>query len=182
LPSGAVHLFQVGTPEIAIEFMTTANYWSARLSKEPLAGGVSNVEYGWSENVIPPALLERPELFNCPPSSMQTRGHAHSMSTDRGRTSLQSSLRNSFDTGFGNTAKNRLPGDKTVIHEWQPPTQSMMASQLMEVDQLKQLTAYVQASEEELEKHNELKHGIELVVSAISRRISSSMMANPLVF
>ncbi|KAF7191567.1 PH and SEC7 domain-containing protein C11E3.11c [Pseudocercospora fuligena] len=162
LPSGAVHLFQVGTPEIAEEYMSTANYWSARLSKEPLAGGVSNIEYGWSDSVVNTALVERPEAVNTPPSSMATRGHAHSMSTDR--PSLQSSLRNSFDTGFG-SAKTRLPGDKVMIHEWQPPSQSMMASQLMEVDQLKQLTAYVQASEEELEKHNELKHAIELAFS-----------------
>ncbi|KXT03156.1 hypothetical protein AC578_7692 [Pseudocercospora eumusae] len=162
LPSGAVHLFQVGTPEIAEEYMSTANYWSARLSKEPLAGGVSNIEYGWSDSVVNTALVERAEAVNNPPSSMATRGHAHSMSTDR--PSLQSSLRNSFDTGFG-SAKTRLPGDKVVIHEWQPPSQSMMASQLMEVDQLKQLTAYVQASEEELEKHNELKHAIELAFS-----------------
>ena len=40
MPDGAVHLFQVGTPEIALEFVSTANYWSARLSKEPLVGSV----------------------------------------------------------------------------------------------------------------------------------------------
>lgn len=56
LPSGAVHLFQVGTPEIAREYVCTANYWSARLSKEPLVGGVSNVEYGWSDSVVNAAL------------------------------------------------------------------------------------------------------------------------------
>ncbi|KAI5361587.1 Putative Sec7 domain, PH-like domain superfamily, sec7 domain superfamily, pleckstrin domain 9 [Septoria linicola] len=165
LPNGAVHLFQVGTPEIAMEFMTTANYWSARLSKEPLAGGVSNIEYGWSEQVVNTALVERPETFTSPPTSMTTRGHTHSVSANRNqRPSLQSSLRSSLDTGFGNN-KIRLPADKVMIHEWQPPTQSMMASQLMEVDQLKQLTAYVENSEEELEKHNELKHAIELAYS-----------------
>ena len=165
LPNGAVHLFQVGTPEIATEFMTTANYWSARLSKEPLTGGVSNIEYGWSDQIVNPALVDRPELFNSPPSSMTTRGHAHSISTDRGhRPSLQSSLRSSFDQGFGSN-KTKMPADKAMINEWHPPTQSMTASQLMEVDQLKQLTAYVQNSEEELEKHNELKHAIELAVS-----------------
>ncbi|PPJ57631.1 hypothetical protein CBER1_00223 [Cercospora berteroae] len=165
LPNGAVHLFQVGTPEIAIEFMTTANYWSARLSKEPLSGGVSNIEYGWSEHVINSALTDRSDTFSTPPSSMATRGHSHSISTDRpGRGSLQSSLRSSFDTGYG-SSKTRLPADKVMIHEWHPPTQSMMASQLMEVDQLRQLTAYVQNSEQELEKHNELKHAIELAYS-----------------
>lgn len=167
LPSGAVHLFQVGTPEIAEEFMSTANYWSARLSKEPLSGGVSNIEYGWSENVINPALIERAENFQHPPPSMNNRGtnHGHSMSTDRPRrSSLQSSVRNSFDTGFG-SSKPKLPGDKVSILEWEPPSQSMMASQLMEVDQLRQLTAYVKGQEEELERHNELKHAIELAVS-----------------
>merc|ERR1711939_1021666 len=81
LPSGAVHLFQVGTPEIAKEFMTSANYWSARLSKEPLSGGVSNIEYGWSDQVINPAVLERTESFSSPPGSMNdpTR-HMHSSS------------------------------------------------------------------------------------------------------
>jgi len=52
LPSGAVHLFQVGTPEISKEFVSTANYWSARLSTHPLVGGISNIEYGWSDAVI----------------------------------------------------------------------------------------------------------------------------------
>ncbi|AEO67675.1 uncharacterized protein THITE_2144965 [Thermothielavioides terrestris NRRL 8126] len=52
LPTGAVHLFQVGTPEICREFVSTANYWSARLSTHPLVGGISNIEYGWSEALI----------------------------------------------------------------------------------------------------------------------------------
>ncbi|KAI6505638.1 hypothetical protein MCOR13_003995 [Pyricularia oryzae] len=52
LPTGAVHLFQVGTPEISKEFVTTVNYWSARLSTHPLVGGISNIEYGWSEAII----------------------------------------------------------------------------------------------------------------------------------
>ncbi|MBE3041028.1 hypothetical protein IMZ48_00255, partial [Candidatus Bathyarchaeota archaeon] len=52
LPTGAVHLFQVGTPEIVKEFVTTANYWSARLSTHPLVGGISNVEYGWGDSIV----------------------------------------------------------------------------------------------------------------------------------
>ncbi|KAI9724582.1 MAG: hypothetical protein M1828_003605 [Chrysothrix sp. TS-e1954] len=56
-PNGAIHLFQVGTQEILREFSQTVNYWSARLSKEPLVGGVSNVEYGWGDTAINSALL-----------------------------------------------------------------------------------------------------------------------------
>ncbi len=44
----------------------------------------------------------------------------------------------------------------------------MMASQLMEVDQLKALRCYVGNVERELEEHNVLKGGIELAVSALS--------------
>lgn len=57
LPTGAVHLFQVGTPEICKEFVTTANYWSARLSTHPLVGGISNMEFGWSEGIVNNALV-----------------------------------------------------------------------------------------------------------------------------
>lgn len=172
LPSGGVHLFQVGTPEIANEWMSTANYWSARLSKEPLSGGVSNIEYGWSDAAINPALLERTSSItsnntaSMPPPSIRNRqrGHTHSSSNGGGRPSIQSSVRSSFD-GMGGGSRNRMPGDKIQITDWQPPSQSMMASQLMEVDQLKSLQAYVANVEAELETHNELKHAIELAVS-----------------
>ncbi|KAF2144516.1 uncharacterized protein K452DRAFT_143193 [Aplosporella prunicola CBS 121167] len=153
LPTGAVHLFQCGTPEIVKEFVLTANYWSARLSKEPLVGGVSNLEYGWSENVINTALI-RPE--SSPPANSSTVGMP--------RPSIQSSIRSSMDHGTG-TVKARLPGDKVTLSDWTPPTQSMMASNLMEVDQLKALTAYVKNIEEELSRHQELRAPIQIAFS-----------------
>lgn len=170
LPSGAVHLFHVGTPEIAAEWMSTANYWSARLSKEPLSGGVSNIEYGWSDQVINPALVERaasPQSFSTPPVALYNRQRTHTHSSSSGgnlpRPSTQSSLRSSFDIGGG--SRSRMPGDKIQISDWQQPSQSMMASQLMEVDQLKALTTYVSNVETELDTHNKLKDAIELAVS-----------------
>lgn len=160
LPNGAVHLFQVGTPDIVKEFVTTANYWSARLSKEPLVGGVSNIEYGWSESVINSALLQQE---NQPPANP---GNA--------RPSLQSSIRSSLDQGH---VRPKLPGDRTVISDWTPPQQSMVASVLLEVDQLKALTTYVKNIEEELQKHNELRGPMSLAFS--SRHPNSSRaMAN----
>ncbi|KAF2008190.1 hypothetical protein P154DRAFT_17672 [Amniculicola lignicola CBS 123094] len=142
LPTGAVHLFQVGTPDIVREFVSTANYWAARLSKEPLMGGVSNIEYGWGDNVINPALIRHD-------STPTTHGHVP-------RPSMASSMRSSVDHATG-TIKARLAGDKVNLSDWSPPTQSMMASQLMEVDQLKALTNYVKNVEEELTRHNELR-------------------------
>lgn len=149
LPTGAVHLFQVGTPEIVKEFVTTANYWSARLSKEPLVGGVSNVEYGWSDAVINAALVH---TDNNPVTTSATPGS---------RPSLQSSIRSSVDQG---SFRARLPGDKIAISDWTYPQQSMMASVLLEVDQLKALTTYVKNIEEELQKHNEFRGAMALAV------------------
>ena len=150
LPTGAVHLFQVGTPEIVKEFVTTANYWSARLSKEPLMGGISNVEYGWSESVINAALLT---TDNMPPSNAIITGP---------RPSLQSSIRSSVDQG---SYRPKLPGDKIIISDWTFPQQSMVASVLLEVDQLKALLAYVKNIEEELQKHTKLRPAMSLAVS-----------------
>jgi hypothetical protein len=143
LPTGAVHLFQVGTADIVREFVSTANYWSARLSKEPLMGGVSNIEYGWSDNVINPALINRRE------SNPPQPGHGH-------RPSVASSIRSSVDQATG-TVKARLPGDKVTLAEWTPPAQSMMASNLLEVDQLKALSNYVKGVEDEHKRHQELR-------------------------
>lgn len=47
--NGAVFLFQVGSVEQVHEWASTCNYWAARESKEPLAGGVSSMEYGWGD-------------------------------------------------------------------------------------------------------------------------------------
>lgn len=150
LPTGAVHLFQVGTPEIIKEFVTTANYWSARLSKEPLVGGVSNIEYGWSDAIINAALFH---TENNPITTPATSGP---------RPSLQSSIRSSVDQG---SFRARLPGDKIAISDWTYPPQSMMASVLLEVDQLRALTTYVKNIEEELQKHNQLRGAMALAVN-----------------
>lgn len=44
---GGVYLFQAASLEQVNEWVETCNYWAARQSKEPLPGGVSNMEYGW---------------------------------------------------------------------------------------------------------------------------------------
>ena len=158
LPTGAVHLFQVGTPEIVKEFVTTANYWSARLSKEPLVGGISNVEYGWGDTIINPAILHTES--NTSSSGIGATG---------ARPSLQSSIRSARSSIDQGSYRPKLPGDKIVISDWMPPQQSMVASVLMEVDQLKGLLTYVKNIEDELQKHNELRPAMLLAVCYFSR-------------
>lgn len=156
LPTGAVHLFQVGTPDIIKEFVSTANYWSARLSNHPLVGGISNIEYGWSDSIVNNALV----------SAINESVAPSRPSTGGPRPSLQSSLRSSLDhTGH---PRARLPGDKITISDWTPPTQSMRTSNLMELDQLTTLLAYVASIEEELQTHNQLRSPMLLAVSSPS--------------
>ncbi|KFX99566.1 hypothetical protein V490_01754 [Pseudogymnoascus sp. VKM F-3557] len=176
LPTGAVHLFQVGTPEIVKEFVSTANYWSARLSNHPLVGGISNIEYGWSDAVINNSLVNAINDAH-PSASPPGTGVSHPPTTTTAmggvmgggrvsmsggaRPSLQSSLRSSLDQGGGGF-KARLPGDKITISEWAPPTQSMRASNLEEGEQLAALEGYVRGVEEELMGHNRLRGGMVL--------------------
>ncbi|KAK4207191.1 hypothetical protein QBC37DRAFT_380330 [Rhypophila decipiens] len=122
LPTGAVHLFQVGTPEISKEFVSTANYWGARLSTHPLVGGVSNIEYGWSDAIINNALVNAINDSNSnlparPGTSMSNRKGGHSrpgsdanaaaVVASMGRSSMQS--RSSMRSSSFDFALNR-PG------------------------------------------------------------------------
>lgn len=148
LPTGAVHLFQAGTPEIVREFVSSANYWSARLSKEPLVGGISNIEYGWSDAVINSALVHA-DNNRTPPSSGP-------------RASIQSSIRSSIDQ---QGIRPKLPADRVHISDWAPPQQSMAASALPEAEQLKALQTYVKNVEDDLSHHNELRPAMILAFS-----------------
>lgn len=159
LPTGAVHLFQVGTPDIVKEFVSTANYWSARLSNHPLVGGISNIEYGWSDAIVNNSLV----------TAINESAAAPRPSTGGARPSIHSSLRSSLDQGYGGV-RSRIPGDKIYISDWTPPTQSMRASNLMEPDQLTTLIAYVAGIEEELQKHNQLRSPMLLAVRYSSNK------------
>lgn len=172
LPTGGLHLFQVGTPDIATEFVSTANYWSARLSKEPLVGGVSNVEYGWSENILNAALM--PSRSNRSdnnsdsmraPSSAMIHSPTQSTSDMSSRPSIQGSLRGASIDLSGRGAQ-RMPGDKINLSGWTPPQQSLMKSGLRESEQLEALQKYIADVEEDLRYHNELRGALDIAVSA----------------
>ncbi|KAM0546690.1 hypothetical protein ACHAPJ_010727 [Fusarium lateritium] len=160
LPNGAVHLFQVGTPEICKEFVTTANYWSARLSTHPLTGGISNIEYGWSEAIVNNALVS---AINETTTTTGKTSRPGSSAAHGRRSSVNSgSFRgSSFDHVAGaftnNSGRGKLPGDRIHIAEWAPPTQSMRPSNQQEAEQLQTLDNYVKGIETELQSHNRLR-------------------------
>ncbi|KAM5351781.1 hypothetical protein ACJ41O_004504 [Fusarium nematophilum] len=158
LPNGAVHLFQVGTPEISKEFVNTANYWSARLSTHPLTGGISNIEYGWSEAIVNNALVTAINETACGKTSRPGSSAAHNRRSSVNSGSFRGS---SFDHVAGaftnNSGRGKLPGDRIHIAEWAPPTQSMRPSNSAEAEQLQTLDGYVKSIETELQAHNQLR-------------------------
>ncbi|KUI72453.1 hypothetical protein VM1G_07641 [Cytospora mali] len=189
LPTGAVHLFHVGTPEICKEFVTTANYWSARLSTHPLVGGISNMEYGWSDNIVNSALVTA--MSQMTGSEDKTTGAGTTTSRQRsgsavGRSSMHSrgsSFRSvgSFDfgsnqrTGSRGDPSNKLPGDRVTIADWTPPTQSMRASNASESKQLETLLNYVKSIEDELQQHNALRSPMLLAFSPRGSNVQKAM-------
>lgn len=183
LPNGAVHLFHVGTPEICKEFVTTANYWSARLSTHPLIGGVSNMEYGWSDAIINNALVTAINETSGSTASGTAGGRQRSNSAV-GRSSMHSrgsSFRSvgSFDFGSSSTRggdmSNKLPGDRITISEWMPPTQSMRPSNAAEKEQLETLLKYVKSIEDELQQHNSLRSPMLLAFSPRGPNVQKAM-------
>ncbi|KAF8556136.1 hypothetical protein OG21DRAFT_1521326 [Imleria badia] len=149
LANGGVYFFQAGTEELVNEWVSTCNYWAARTSKEPLAGGVSNMEYGWSRI---------------------TDAHARSVSDndqsreyDRTDTlSVRSGRSNRSKFGWREgVATVRAPHspwkDRTTISDWKPPIPPMISSIHDEETQLEALQKYVGMLKKDLKHHNELR-------------------------
>jgi PH/SEC7 domain-containing protein len=132
-PSGEISVFQAGTEELVAEWVATCNYWAARRSRQPLVGGVSNIEYGWTRVL-----------------SMDVDDHQECASLRSARSQI---------TRLG--AINRVRGqqstsgslDKMHINDWKPPPHASMPSTLDEEAQLESLLTYVQSLKEELNQH-----------------------------
>ncbi|KAF7555312.1 hypothetical protein G7046_g6580 [Stylonectria norvegica] len=176
LPNGSVHLFQVGTPEIAKEFVTTVNYWSARLSTHPLVGGISNIEYGWSEHIVNNALVAAINETTVPGGKTSRPG---SSAARRSSVSSGGFRGSSFDQVAGaftnNSGRGKLPGDRIHISVWSPPTQSLRPSHATETEQLETLDAYVKGVEAELQTHNQLRSPMLLAFSPRGSNVAKAM-------
>ncbi|KAJ2966662.1 hypothetical protein NQ176_g10041 [Zarea fungicola] len=182
LPTGAVHLFQVGTPEIIREFVNSANYWSARLSTHPLVGGISNIEYGWSDSIVNNALVSAIHGESSPPptgtpTQPPQSGHTRKSSAQSIAISMKSL---SFDHGSGvsfthSSRGGKLPGDRVHIAPWAPPTQSVRPSNFSEAEQLEALEAYVRSIEGDLQSHNQLRSPMLLAFTPRGQNAAKAM-------
>ncbi|KAG0309537.1 hypothetical protein BGZ98_001278 [Dissophora globulifera] len=75
--TGAVYLFQANNPLECEAWARTCNYWAARTSKEPLVGGVVNMEYGWGRALEALARQEEDQqqlMQSYPPTSNSLEG------------------------------------------------------------------------------------------------------------
>jgi len=150
LASGAVYFFQAGTEELVNEWVQTCNYWAARQSKEPLAGGVSNMEYGWNRvsDVLQPGRAASDD------ESVRIRDFTDTASVRSARSNHSRFSRKDVAA----TMRIGSPrSDRTNITEWKSPLAPSVASTHDEEAQLEALKKHVSALTQELQEHNELR-------------------------
>jgi PH/SEC7 domain-containing protein len=159
MANGAVFFLQAGTEELVNEWVSTCNYWAARTSKEPLAGGVSNMEYGWNR-VVEGYLHDH--LRSETESVKQSVDYSDTMSVRSGR-----STRSRFGWKDG-SATVRAPhspwADRTSISDWKPPLPPTVSSVHDEEAQLEALKKHVAALKKDLEQHNEYRQPMTALV------------------
>jgi PH/SEC7 domain-containing protein len=147
LSHGGVYFFQAGTEELVNEWVSTCNYWAARTSKEPLAGGVSNMEYGWNRVI-----------------DLDNHGRAASLNDAEPQDTLSIRSGKSTRSKFGNFSTMRATespySDKIYINEWKPPQPPTVSSVLDEEGQMEALHRHVTSMKQELKQHNELREAM----------------------
>ncbi|KAF4598097.1 hypothetical protein EYR38_006491 [Pleurotus pulmonarius] len=150
LSNGGVYFFQAGTEELVNEWVSTCNYWAARTSKEPLAGGVSNMEYGWNR-VLEPG--HGRSVSDNDPAAQQD--YSDAMSVRSGR-----STRSRFGWKEGSNTVRAASSpyvDRIFINDWKPPMPPTVSSLHDEETQLEALGKHVASMKADLQKHNELR-------------------------
>lgn len=149
LSNGGVYFFQAGTEELVNEWVQTCNYWAARQSKEPLIGGVSNMEYGWNRVMDPVTRVRSVSEDNF----SQRDENEDGLSVKSGR-SGRSRLK---DIAATVRADKSPYADRTFINEWKPPMPPSVPSNHDEETQLEALQKHVAYLKTELKQHNELR-------------------------
>ena len=157
LANRGVYFFQAGTEELVNEWVSTCNYWAARTSKEPLAGGVSNMEYGWNRvadlhgRSRSQTDLARDEI----PDTMSIRSGKSTRS------------KYGWKDGFATVRGQSPRPDNTYINEWKAPMPPTVASPHDEETQLDALRKHVASLKKDLEVHNDLRQPMSGLVSAV---------------
>jgi PH/SEC7 domain-containing protein len=164
MANGAVYFFQAGTEELVNEWVSTCNYWAARTSKEPLAGGVSNMEYGWNRIADPyPHALSQSDNDSVKDGNTD---YSDSVSVRSGRSSRS---RFGWRDGSATVRAAHSPwADKTFINDWKPPLPPTVSSIHDEETQLEALRKHVSSMKKDIERHNEYREPMAVLVCTAS--------------
>ncbi|KAI8332599.1 hypothetical protein BC941DRAFT_402253 [Chlamydoabsidia padenii] len=135
---GGVYLFQAGSQSQVNEWASTCNYWAARQSKEPLPGGVSNMEYGWGNclhdvivNLDEDELLKKEQPIGV---SQYQQSHHH------------------YQQDYGSS-----PFSDIMVYDWRPPAPPSVASTLDEKEQYNALQKHLTMLNSDINEHREVK-------------------------
>ncbi|KAG6845394.1 hypothetical protein H0H87_009741 [Tephrocybe sp. NHM501043] len=167
MANGAVYFFQAGTEELVNEWVSTCNYWAARTSKEPLAGGVSNMEYGWNR------VLDAVPHGRSQSETDSVKDYTDAMSVKSGRSSR--SRFGGWRDGSATVRAMHSPWtEKISINDWKAPLPPIVSSLHDEETQLEALRKHVSSMKKDLEKHNDLR---EPMTALYQPRTTNSMKA-----
>ncbi|KAH7108141.1 hypothetical protein BKA62DRAFT_9648 [Auriculariales sp. MPI-PUGE-AT-0066] len=152
IATGAVYFFQAGTEDLVNEWVSTCNYWAARQSKEPLAGGVSNMEYGWNR-------VSDDGRFSTSPSTEDFHGQdpADTFSIRSGRSRMS---KRSFVDAAATMRIKQSPRDRIYINDWKAPIPSTVASAHDEETQLEAMQKQLDIVQGEREAHNAIQRAM----------------------
>ena len=157
MANGAVYFFQAGTEELVNEWVSTCNYWAARTSKEPLTGGVSNMEYGWNRVTD----LQSHKRSQTDSDSVMDQSDAMSVRSTRSNRSRFGGWRD----GSATVRAQHSPWvEKILINDWKFPLPPPVASVHDEETQLDALRKHVTTMKKDLERHNDLREPMTALV------------------
>lgn len=156
LANGSSYFLQAGTADLVAEWVSTCNYWAARLSKEPLTGGVSNMEYGWGG-------LDAPDDTADDTVSMRS-----------GKSTFSHRTRLSYH-GARSSTGSRGASDRAPLSDWQPPMATGMHSTLSEDAQLEHLKAYVSVLRKDVSEHDRVRSPMMRMYSPRSANYNKAM-------
>ncbi|KAH9811953.1 Pleckstrin homology domain-containing protein [Melampsora americana] len=180
LANESSYFFQAGTADLVNEWVSTCNYWSARLSKEPLTGGVSNMEYGWNQvadlAIRMSSLSRRSTDFKAEEEEEKVESQTRTKKLRQKIIKPNSSNIGSIyslsgsDSVKGSVADLRLTNNPSqplssqpqinsnvMINDWSAPIPPNSISTLTEENQLENLRKHSIYMQTELEKHNYLR-------------------------
>lgn len=142
LSTGGSYFFQAGTEDLVNEWVLTCNYWAGRTSREPLLGGVSNMDYGWNR------VLGRSDNQDDTEDLASVRS---------GRSGHSRVSKISYTASLSRQHGLETAADRAHIFDWRPPQPPSGFSTLSEDAQFDALRKHTLALQTELERHNDLR-------------------------